>query len=451
MISELYIRHALEMTIALPAAVIAFLPARKNLRFSLPWTLAMTGGFLIAFILLGAAACVRFHVETSFVLLPLLLLCLEVFILLVNGHTTKKLFCFMNAAMLCSFSTVYAVFLTAPEEPEEGPFTIRSACICLLVTCLLIVFFYKTLMVKLPYLLAEERLNRSWGTISLILFALCVMFYYINPISLAPIRTGRVRSVALIALLLYPLAIYALYHLYWWTSVRLNENARVKQENVVLNMEQKRYEELRTYMDETRTLRHDFRQHMRVITELAAEDEFEELKEYIKQFSGIVKKSYTPFSANMAVDAVAAHYSNMAKAQNVKIEWNLKLPKNLPIPDVDFCALLGNLMENAMNATIKLPEEKRRIVVMASMISENMLGLTVDNPYTGKIRFNREHLPTTREPGHGFGMPSVAATVNRYNGTMEIETKDGLFSVSIMLYPQTQKAAGIEEVHAAVS
>ncbi|MBQ1579535.1 MAG: GHKL domain-containing protein, partial [Firmicutes bacterium] len=54
--------------------------------------------------------------------------------------------------------------------------------------------------------------------------------------------------------------------------------------------------------------------------------------------------------------------------------------------------------------------------------------------YTGKIRFNKDRLPVSREPGHGIGMPSIASTVQRYNGTLDIKTKDGIFSVSIMLY-----------------
>ena len=435
MTNELFIRHALELSISIPAAVMAFLPVRNNVRFKWPVMMLMTGTFLAAFVLVGATVCVRFDVTTSFILLPLLLLCFEVFTLIVRLGMTKKIFCFLNACMLCFFSTVYSVFLTAPFEPDEGPFTIRSALICLGITFVILILFYKTLTVKLPYLLNEERLNRSWWVFSLVLLLLCAVFLYINPESVSTIRVGRIRSVGLVALAMYPVAIWLLYHLFWWTSARLNENAEITQKNTVLSMEQKRYEELRSYMDETRTLRHDFRQHIRVITELAANEEYEELKDYVKQFSGILKKGYTPFCANMAVDAVAAHYANLAEQQNTKMEWDIRLPKDLPVPEIEFCAMLGNLLENARTATANVPEERRRIDVVSSMLSDTMLGLTVDNPYVGKIRFDRDHLPISRVPGHGIGMPSVAATVKRYNGTMDITTKDGIFSVSIMLYP----------------
>lgn len=445
MMNELFLRHALELSISIPAAIMAFLPVKKNVRFRWPAMMLLLGAFLIAFMLLGALVCVRFDVSTSFVLLPLLLLCFEVFTLVVKLELSKKIFCFLNACMLCFFTTVYAVFITAPIEPNEGPFTVRSSLICMGLTFLVLILFYKTLSLKLPYLLQEDRLNRSWWALSIVLIILCSVFLYINPESLEMVRVGRVRSFGLITLALYPVAVYLLYHLYWWTTVRLNENAQIKQENTVLNMEQKRYEELRSYMDETRTLRHDFRQHIRVITELAAHEQYAELKDYTKQFSGILKKGYTPFCANMAVDAVASHYAGLAESQSTKMEWDLRLPKELPIPEVEFCAMLGNLLENALNATEKVTEEKRRIDVVSSMLSDTMLGLSVTNPYVGKVRFDRDHLPVSRVPGHGVGMPSVAATVKRYNGDMDITAKDGIFSVNIMLYPNAERMSGANE------
>ena len=445
MINELFLRHALELSISIPAAIMAFLPVRKNVRFRWPAMMLLSGAFLIAFMLLGALVCVRFDVSTSFVLLPLLLLCFEVFTLVVKLELSKKIFCFLNACMLCFFTTVYAVFITAPIEPNEGPFTVRSSLICMGLTFLVLILFYKTLSVKLPYLLQEDRLNRSWWALSIVLIILCAVFLYINPESMETVRVGRVRSFGLITLAMYPVAIFLIYHLFWWTSVRLNENAEMRQENTVLNMEQKRYEELRSYMDETRTLRHDFRQHIRVITELAAHEQYAELKDYIKQFAGILKKSYTPFCANMAVDAVASHYAGLAESQNTKMEWDLRLPKELPVPEVEFCAMLGNLLENALNATEKVSEEKRRIDVVSSMLSDTMLGLSVTNPYVGKVRFDRDHLPISLVPGHGVGMPSVAATVKRYNGNMDITAKDGIFSVNIMLYPNAERISGANE------
>ena len=99
----------------------------------------------------------------------------------------------------------------------------------------------------------------------------------------------------------------------------------------------------------------------------------------------------------------------------------------------DYCSMLGNLVENSVHAVSGLPEPQRRITVVSRMISDQMLGLCVENPYEGIILFDRDGLPRSDEPEHGIGLASVSATVHRYNGTMEITTENYIFSVNILL------------------
>ena len=107
------------------------------------------------------------------------------------------------------------------------------------------------------------------------------------------------------------------------------------------------------------------------------------------------------------------------------------MPERLPIDEVDLCMMLGNLMENALHAVCALPIDALEVTVISSMISGAMLGLSVENSYVGDI--GRNGLPITRKRGHGIGLPSVAATVKRYNGTLSVTAKDGVFGVNILL------------------
>ena len=70
---------------------------------------------------------------------------------------------------------------------------------------------------------------------------------------------------------------------------------------------------------------------------------------------------------------------------------------------------------------------------MSRLISEQMLGLSMENPYAGRVRFGRDGLPRSSQPEHGIGLSSVAATVHKYNGTLDITTENGIFSVNILL------------------
>lgn len=190
-------------------------------------------------------------------------------------------------------------------------------------------------------------------------------------------------------------------------------------------------------MDASRALRHDFRQHILVIGQYVMQGKIKELQSYIQPLADQAGASPQRFCANRAVDALAAHYSQLAAAQSAEIAWRLELPEKLPLPDSDYCAMLGNLVENALNAMSALPVEKRRAQVISRMLSDTMLGLTVDNPYQGIVQLGKNGLPKAARKRHGIGLESVANTVNRYHGTLQIKTENKVFSVEILLYCHT--------------
>lgn len=72
------------------------------------------------------------------------------------------------------------------------------------------------------------------------------------------------------------------------------------------------------------------------------------------------------------------------------------------------------------------------------MLSEAMLGISVENPYDGAIVKNKEGFPVSSQSDHGIGLTSVAATVHSYNGTLEINTDNHIFCVNIILYAPFQ-------------
>ena len=202
-------------------------------------------------------------------------------------------------------------------------------------------------------------------------------------------------------------------------------------------MESKRYTELRTYMDETRALRHDFRQHIFVMSGLSRTGKTAELEAYISQLAEKAGRGYRSFCANIAVDAIASHYDSMAGTIGAEISWRLELPPVFPekgVKESEYCAMMGNLVENALKAVASLPQEKRKVTVISSMLSEAMLGLSVSNEYSGSIAFGKNGLPVSSLEGHGTGLISVMNTVNHYGGSMSISTDNNIFSADIILY-----------------
>ena len=122
-----------------------------------------------------------------------------------------------------------------------------------------------------------------------------------------------------------------------------------------------------------------------------------------------------------------------AHSLGVPVDWRLELPRQLAIPEADFCMMLGNLLENALHASQKLPPEQRQVKVLARMLSPAMLGLLVENRYDGVLKRQQGILHSTKHDGMGIGLVSIQTAVSRYGGSMTVETENGLFRVNILL------------------
>ena len=239
--------------------------------------------------------------------------------------------------------------------------------------------------------------------------------------------------IAVLAVSISLLGIFLLLYEMYRVAQEYTRNTQLDRENQLLAMESRRYMELQTYLDNTRRLRHDFRQHLHVIAGLTETGQLEELKSYLHQYESELSEHRPSLCANAAVDALAGYYDHAAGQQSVPVEWKLALPRQLPMPEADLCTILGNLLENALHASQKLPPEQRRVQVMAQILSPAMLGLVVENRYDGMLKKQQGILRSTKHEGTGIGLVSAETVVHKYNGNLHLETEEHLFRVNVLL------------------
>ena len=94
----------------------------------------------------------------------------------------------------------------------------------------------------------------------------------------------------------------------------------------------------------------------------------------------------------------------------------------------------GNLVENAIRAASKLDGDNRLVSVRIGLMNPKALVISIYNAYRGRIELDKNDLPITNKEGHGIGLRSVQNIVKRYKGSMVIETHNGIFNVSILMY-----------------
>ncbi len=171
-----------------------------------------------------------------------------------------------------------------------------------------------------------------------------------------------------------------------------------------------------------------------MIEEYLQAGEYDKLKEYIAPISDSINHSHKVICKNQALDAIANHYDEVAKSQEVTIYWNIKVGETLPIKESDMCAVIGNLIENSVIAANSLTGDDRLVNVRIGILQEETLVISVDNPYRGTLTLDKNGMPMSGRPDHGIGLRSVRNIVERYKGSMEIETHNGIFNVSILMY-----------------
>ena len=429
--------YALELLTAIPGAVFALLPVRGFLRRRSQTVYLAAFVFMAAYIAVGSGICAYLDCPSNWLLFSFMPLMLAVYSYVVNLKVGKVIFCFLFAALLCIIGCMFANFLVAPIEisnPHPEVYLPISSVLCVACEIVVGILFYRTLDTELSSLLAHDDVGGSWMSATIAVFLICALLLWINPYGYDVLMEGRIRIIGLIVLAAFMVILQLLVDIVYRLVEHLAENARLRQENGMLSMEERRYDQLKDYMDRTRAMRHDFRQHLRVIDALAQSDQYDELVSYVSELAGEAGNSATKMYANRAVDAVYSYYDRMAQQQDTRIEWQLDVPGRVFVKESDLCAVLGNLVENALQAVAKLPEDRREVRVTARLMSEGMMGIVVRNPYEGTVRLGKNGLPRERKRNHGIGLPSVQAIVNRYDGSFDLNTKGGEFVVSILMY-----------------
>ena len=283
----------------------------------------------------------------------------------------------------------------------------------------------------LPILIVSFWLLR-WRTEGVTVSQTAFLIFCI-PLDPSVVLLNRIMIIAVLAVSISLLGIFLLLYEMYRVAQEYTRNTQLDRENQLLGVESRRYMELREYMEQTRRLRHDFRQHLHVISGLTEAGQLDELKHYLSQYESELSEARPTLCANPAVDALAGHYDHEARQKGVPIEWKLELPVLLPMPEADLCMILGNLLENALDASRKLTPDQRQIRVMVRMLSPAMLGIVVENRYDGVLKKQSGILHSTKHEGIGIGLVSIETAVRKYNGDLTVETKNNVFRANVLL------------------
>lgn len=203
-----------------------------------------------------------------------------------------------------------------------------------------------------------------------------------------------------------------------------------------LSMAEKQYSLISDNIDEIRRLRHDMKHHMNIIRILLERQSYEELRQYLDSYHSELTALDTAlplFTQNQTVNILAGHYANRAKAENVRAEFTIQLPAELPIDRTHLTVLLGNLWQNALEACEELPQKAERYIKTSIAVYQNKFMLQCMNSAARVQQDENGKYISTKGSGHGNGLTSVEDIVSLYGGFCEFGFDGHEFSCSAVL------------------
>ena len=194
------------------------------------------------------------------------------------------------------------------------------------------------------------------------------------------------------------------------------------------------YREVENMYRQIRGWRHDYRNHIQMMKVLAANGDMDALKAYLDELDTDLNTVDTVVkTGNPMADAILNSKISLARSRNIPTQVDAHIPVKLKMSELDLCCIIGNLFDNAMEASMALPEEKRMIRVYMDMKGTQLYISFTNFTAAKKLSKVGKGFKTSKVEGHGFGLVRVDDIVSRYDGYLSRNSEDGAFTTEILI------------------
>ena len=194
------------------------------------------------------------------------------------------------------------------------------------------------------------------------------------------------------------------------------------------------YQEVENMYRKMRGWRHDYRNHIQTMKVLAANGDLEGIRAYLDQLDtdlntvdNVVK------TGNAMADAILNSKISLAQSRAITVQCDAHIPVRLKMSELDLCCILGNLFDNAIEASCQLPEEMRQIRVYMDMKGTQLYISFTNFTSSRKLEKVGKLFRTTKGDGHGFGLVRIDAIIDRLDGYLSRNSEDGAFTTEILI------------------
>ena len=194
------------------------------------------------------------------------------------------------------------------------------------------------------------------------------------------------------------------------------------------------YQEVENMYRQIRGWRHDYRNHIQTMKVLAANGDMDAIKAYLDELDTDLNTVDTVVkTGNAMADAILNSKISLAKDRQITVQCDAHVPVRLKMSELDLCCIIGNLFDNAIEASLSLPEDQRLIRVYMDVKGTQLYISFTNLTSTKKLAKVGKVFKTSKGDGHGFGLVRIDNIIERLDGYLSRNSEDGAFTTEILI------------------
>lgn len=431
-----------------PFGLLCIYAFRDHYRFRNGQTYLILGGGILLLSTIFSTLCILLYkystipqkdlfFAANLLFMATMIPCLLMYIYLTRGIFSKKLFVFLFALtaafVINSFNNIICSHLSRHMTADGLPYDNVSIPMILLCTLLFIpplLFLLHHKFIPLCDFL-DPKEYRQLCQLALVLFLILIFEFF-------PMSDGRIYNRTIlylyIALILCTFMIYFIFfQIFAREKKRFEAQKQLEETTRQLELQQTYYQNMIKNTEETRRMRHDFRQHLIVLQGYAMAGNTQGLVEYLSDHIRQIDHLATPSYSNLpVVNMLLHHYRRLCQENEIRMDISATPIPSTGLSDSELATLLGNLLENAYTAADHALPGNRSITVRLA-VHGNMLVITIDNGFDGNVNKKRDHYLSTKVSHTGYGLRSIRHICDTHGGNCSFSHDTDCFHSSAVI------------------
>ena len=187
-------------------------------------------------------------------------------------------------------------------------------------------------------------------------------------------------------------------------------------------------DEVQNIYRQMRGWRHDYHNHIQTLKAHLALEQYVTIGDYLNELdTDLVSVDTVIKTGNIMLDAILNSKISLAVSKKIKIDATAAVPESLRISDTDLCVIIGNLLDNAMEACLKLTDN--RVIRVYIDVFNEYLYISVTNTMSGNLKSYQ----SSKGENHGFGLMRIDKITKKYGGHVNRQNEEGVFATEVML------------------